>query len=202
MFALSYRASLNRVLRIRLVLATLMLAIGLPAHAATWELDQSKSRVIFKYSFEGKPYQGEFKNVKATFDIDPLKPAACKFTVTIPIKDLSVASAEVKDYLHDVELFDVDQFPTASFKADKCSLKSVNSFVADGTLTIRDKTHPLSFPFKLDIEMAGAQPRFHLTSEVTIQRLKFGVGQGYWANTSGVPNDVVIAVDVYAVSKK
>jgi polyisoprenoid-binding protein YceI len=179
-----------------------MLLIGLPVHAATWELDPAKSRVVFKYSFEGKPYQGEFKNVKASFDIDPLKPTACKFTVTIPIKDLHVDSAEVKDYLHDVELFDVDQFPTASFKADKCSLKSANSFVADGTLTIRNQTHPLSFPFKLDIDVAGGQPRFHLTSEVTIQRLKYGVGQGYWANTAAVPNDVAIAVDVYAVAKK
>jgi polyisoprenoid-binding protein YceI len=179
-----------------------LLLVSLPVRAATWELDPGKSRVIFKYSFEGKPYQGEFKNVKATFDIDPLKPSECKFTVTIPIKDLHVDSAEVKDYLHDVELFDVDQFPTASFKAEKCRLKSANSFVADGALTIRNQTHPLSFPFKLDIDLNGGQPRFHLTSEVTIQRLKFGVGQGYWANTAAVPNDVVVAVDVYAAPRK
>jgi polyisoprenoid-binding protein YceI len=211
MFALPYRAlpmqnPLGYVSSARLALASVILSltslVGVSAHAATWELDPKASHVVFKYSFEGKPYQGEFKNVKATFDIDPLKPAACKFTVTIPIKDLEVASQEVKDYLHDVELFDVDQFPTASFKAEKCSLKSLNSFVSEGTLTIRDKTNPLSFPFKLDIEMNGAQPRFHLTSQVTIQRLKYGVGQGYWANTSAVPNDVVISVDVYAVSKK
>ena len=191
---------LNRVFRTRLVVVPLVLLVGLPVHAATWELDPKESKVVFKYSFEGKPYEGEFKNVKATFDIDPLKPGSCKFTVTIPIKDVHVSSKEVVDYLHDVELFDVDQFPTASFKAEKCSLKSVNSFVSEGTLTIRDQTHPLSFPFKLEVDVAKA--RFHLTSQVTIQRLKFGVGQGYWANTAAVPNDVVIAVDAYAVSKK
>lgn len=206
MFAFSSSALFGRAPRIRFILAPLPLLLSIlassPAHAATWELDPGKSRVIFKYSFEGKPYQGEFKNVKATFDIDPLKPGACKFTVTIPIKDLHVDSAEVKDYLHDVELFDVDQFPTASFKAEKCSLKSANSFDADGVLTIRNQTHPLKFPFKLDIAMAGGKPSFHLTSEVTIQRLKFGVGQGYWANTAAVPNDVIVAVDVYAVPRK
>lgn len=193
-------ASLNRVIRPSLAALPLVLLAGQPAHAATWELDAKESKVIFKYSFEGKPYQGEFKNVTATFDIDPLKPGACKFTVTIPIQDLAVDSKEVRDYLHDVELFDVDQFPTASFKAAKCSLKSPNSFVADGSLTIRDQTHPISFPFNLDVDVAKA--RFHLTSQVTIQRLKFGVGQGYWANTSAVPNDVVVAVDVYAAPKK
>jgi hypothetical protein len=40
--------------------------------------------------------------------------------------------------------------------------------------------------------------RFRLTSEVTLQRLDYGVGLGYFANTSAIPNDVVIAVDVYA----
>jgi len=127
-----------------------------------------------------------------------MKPGSCNFTVTIPIADIAVDSPEVKDYLLDIELFDVDQFPTASFKAEKCRLESTSTFVSDGTLTIRDQTHPLSFPFKFDVEMYDGQPRFHLTSEVTVERLKFGVGQGYWANTAEIPNDVVIAVDVYA----
>ncbi|HET9394549.1 MAG TPA: YceI family protein, partial [Nitrospiraceae bacterium] len=96
-------ASLDRVLRRSLVALPLGLMASLPAHAATWELDAKESKVIFKYSFEGKPYQGEFKNVKATFDIDPLNPGACKFNVTIPIEDLAVDSKEVRDYLHDVE---------------------------------------------------------------------------------------------------
>ena len=193
-------ALLNRILRVCFAVVPMVLLAGLPAHAATWELDPKESKVIFKYSFEGKPYQGEFKNVKATFDIDPLKPGSCKFVVTIPMKEIQVDNKEAKDYMEDVELFDVDQFPTSTFKAEKCSLKSANSFVAEGMLTIRDQTHPISFPFKLDIDLAKA--RFHLTSQVTIQRLKFGVGQGYWANTAAVPNDVVVAVDVYAVSKK
>lgn len=169
--------------------------------AATWGIDPNESKVIFKYSFEGTPYQGEFKNVEATFKIDIMKPSSCDFTVTIPIGDIGVESPEVLDYLHDVELFDVDQFPTATFKANKCRLEAGSAFVSDGVLTIRDQTHPMSFPFDLEIEMYDGQPRFHLTSEVTIQRLKYGVGQGYWANTAAVPNDVVIVVDVYAMQQ-
>jgi polyisoprenoid-binding protein YceI len=181
---------------------TSLLLFGLtvlaPAHAATWELDATKSKVIFQYSYKAKPYEGEFKNVKATFKIDPASPAACEFSVTIPIADLYVNNQEVVDYLLDIELFDVDQFPTATFKANKCRLQSVNSFVSDGTLTIRDKTKPMSFPFKLEVGAKG----FHLTSEVTIKRLDFGVGQGYWANTAEIPNDVKIKVDAYAAPKK
>ena len=173
-----------RTLIIRAALAPLLLLIGLPAQAANWVLEPSESRVVFQYSYEGTPYEGQFKNVEATFDIDPMRPGSCDFQVTIPIADISVDSREVLDYLLDIELFDVDRFPTASFSAENCRLESANSFVADGMLTIRDQTHPISFPFEFDIEMVDGQVRFHLTSEVTIERLKYGGGQGYWANTS------------------
>lgn len=182
-------------------LAPLLMLVGLPAQAASWELDPSESVVSFTYSYGSDPYTGEFKNVQATFNIDPMSPGSCEFTVSIPIADISADSPEVLDYLLDYELFDVDQWPIATFKAAKCSLKSLNSFESEGTLTIRDQTHPISFPFEFEVEVFDGQPRFHLTSEVTIQRLMFGVGQGYWANTGEVPNDVVIKVDAYAVQK-
>ena len=180
------------------VLAPLMMLISLPAQAVTWVIDQEDSRVIFKYNYGVDQYEGEFKNVEAIFEIDPLSPGSCKFSVTIPIEDLSIDSPEAKDYLLDYELFDVDRWPTATFNAEQCRLTGADSFVSDGTLTIRDQTHPLSFPFELDVEIDGGL-RFRLTSEVTIQRLVYGVGQGYWENTAEVPNDVIIAVDVYAV---
>lgn len=185
----------------RAALAPLLLLISLPLQAATWVLDPAESRVTFTYSYGTDPYTGEFKNVQARFEIDPMSPGSCKFEVTIPIADIAVDSPEVLDYLLDYELFDVDQWPNATFSAEKCSLKSMNSFSSDGTLTIRDQTHPLTFPFDFEVEIYDGQPRFHLTSEVTIQRLQFGVGQGYWANTGEVPNDVVIKVDVYAVQQ-
>jgi len=188
-----------RTLFHRAALASLLLLIGLPAQAATWVIDPEDSRVIFRYLYGSDPYEAEFKNVEATFEIDLLSPGTCNFSVTIPIADISIDSPEVLDYLLDYELFDVDTWPTASFKAEKCRLESLNTFVADGTLTIRDQTHPLSFPFELNVETAGGRIRFRLTSEVTIKRLEYDVGQGYWANTGEVPNDVVVEIDVYAI---
>lgn len=185
----------------RTAAASLLSLSLLPAQAAVWELDSAESLVIFKYAYEGTPYEGQFGNVSASFDIDPLKPSSCQFEVTIPIDGINVDSPETLDYLLDLEMFDVDQWPTATFKAEKCSLDSINSFTSEGMLTIRDQTHPVSFPFNLEIETCDGQVCFHLTSEVTIQRLDFGVGQGYWANTATIPNDVGIAIDVYAVQK-
>lgn len=190
-----------RIFSNSVMLAVCLVAASVPARAAMWELDPGQSLVVFQYSYGGEPFQGEFRNVQASFDIDPLRPGSCAFEVTIPIEELYVDSPEVKDYLLDYELFDVDTWPTASFKASNCSIQSANSFTSDGTLTIRDQTHPVSFPFTLDVETCDGQVCFHLTSEVTIQRLEFGVGQGYWANTAEVPNEVVVEVDVYAIQQ-
>ena len=186
-----------RTLFFRSVLAPLVLLVALPANAATWVLDPEGSKVTFQYNYGSDPYEGEFKNVEAVFEIDPMNPTACNFQVSIPINDISLDSPEALDYLLDYELFDVDQWPRATFKAESCSLESMNSFVSEGTLTVRDVTKPMSFPFKLDVEIDGGL-RFRLTSEVTIKRLEYGVGQGYWASTAEIPNDVIIKVDVYA----
>jgi len=185
----------------RALLGIALSIIGLPATAATWVLDPGLSQVIFKYSYGTDPYEGRFTNVEANFDIDPMSPGSCNFDVTIHIEDIDVDSPEVLDYLLDYELFDVDTWPTATFKAEKCRLTGVTSFESDGTLTIRDQTNPITFPFDLAIETCDGQVCFHLTSEVTILRLEYGVGQGYWANTAEVPNEVVVAVDVYAIQQ-
>ncbi|MEX2333292.1 MAG: YceI family protein, partial [Pseudohongiella sp.] len=113
-------------------LAPLMLAATVSAHAATWEIDPEDSKVIFKYSYSDTPYQGEFRNVQATFEIDPLSPSNCQIDVVIPIIDLEVGDEETESYMFDIELFDVDQFPTATFTADQCELTGVDSFTAKG----------------------------------------------------------------------
>jgi polyisoprenoid-binding protein YceI len=179
-------------------LSSLALLIGVSAQAATWTLEPGESRVIFHYSYEDEPFQGEFKNVDATFDINPASPGACKINVTIPIAEISVDSPDVLEYLMDEEMFNVEQFPTATFEANQCRLESVTSFLADGQLTIRGQTYPISFPFTFDIEMYDGQPRFHLSSEVTVKRLDYGVGTGFWADTVALPNEIRIEVDVYS----
>ena len=183
----------------RAVLAPAILLTGMSAQAADWVIDKADSKAIFKWTYSGTHYQGEFRNISATFDIDPLNPTECKFDVTIPIIDMVIDDAETMDYLLDLELFDVDQFPVATFKAEKCSIDGIDAFTSEGTLTIRDQTNPISFPFNLSVGMEDGGVRFHLTSEVTINRLEYGVGQGYWASTAAIPNEVVVEVDVYAV---
>jgi len=184
----------------RASLGVALISLGVASEAAEWVLETG-SQVTFEYTYGTDPYEGRFTNVQANFDIDPARPTSCKFDVTINIENIDVDSPEVLDYLLDYELFDVDTWPTATFSAKSCRLTGVNTFESDGTLTIRDQTNPITFPFELNVETCDGQVCFHMTSEVDILRLEFGVGQGYWANTAEVPNEVKVKVDVYALMK-
>ena len=76
----------------RAAITPLLLAGAFSAQAATWEIDPNESVVTFEYSYEGTPYQGQFTNIDATFDIDPMNPGSCEFTVEIPIAKIGRAS--------------------------------------------------------------------------------------------------------------
>ncbi len=56
----------------RALLAPAILLTGMSAQAADWVIDKADSKVVFKWTYSGTPYQGEFRNISATFDIDPL----------------------------------------------------------------------------------------------------------------------------------
>jgi len=86
----------------RVALLPFTLLVALPAQAATWELDPDMSTVYFHYSYEGDEYRGEFRNVQAIFEIDPMQPGSCDFQVTIPIEDVYVDNPDVMAYLLDI----------------------------------------------------------------------------------------------------
>jgi polyisoprenoid-binding protein YceI len=46
--------------------------------------------------------------------------------------------------------------------------------------------------------MHDGRPRFPLNSEVTVKRLDFDVGTGWWLDTVAMPNEIRIEVDVYS----
>ncbi|MGA0203458.1 MAG: YceI family protein, partial [Pseudohongiellaceae bacterium] len=110
-----------------------LLGLSAASQSAEWVLEPG-SQVTFEYSYGTDPYEGRFTNVQANFDIDPMRPTSCKFDVTINIEDIDVDSPEVLDYLLDYELFDVDTWPTATFSAESCRLRGVNTFESAGTL--------------------------------------------------------------------
>ena len=88
--------------------------------------------------------------------------------------------------------FDADAFPVAKFQSDAVSLVEGNSYRADGTLTIKGASHPVSLDFTLDID--GDTARAAGTAK--LNRLDYGLGAGVGTDTVG--DIVTVTLDLTA----
>ncbi len=87
----------------------------------------------------------------------------------------------------------------AHYQTQEQAIRAVDAthFEADATLTLRDKTVALKFPFNFEPNADGAR----LKAKVTLDRLAFGIGTGDWADESMIGHQVEVNVDLSLVKK-
>lgn len=117
----------------------------------------------------GSPVVGAFEEWTSAITFDP--EASGKMggvTTTIAIGSLRLGSV-TRDALGG-NFFNADAFPTATFRAD--IRQDGEAYIADGLLTIKDVSMPLSLPFTLDIEGNTAR----MAGNISIDRRDFQIG--------------------------
>jgi polyisoprenoid-binding protein YceI len=174
-----------------------LLAFATPS---AWVIVPSQSHLSFTAIQNDSPLTGQF-NFKGEGHFDPQQLEASNVTVTIDLASVKTSYQEADDMLKNSDWFDILHFPQATFTAKKFVLipKTQNHYEAPGTLTIRNKTLPVTLHFVLD---KYTNKDAHATGELTLRRTQFGVGQGEWASTSAVKDDVKVNFDLTAVKKE
>ena len=104
----------------------------------------------------------------------------------------------VADTLKTAEWFDVKQFPQGIFKANHFVKVGDKEYQAEGMLTLRDKTLPLTVNFVLENYSDTAAS---VKGSLTLKRTAFRVGQGDWAATDVIKDDVQVNFTVKAIKK-
>ncbi len=172
----------------------LLVATAFPtaSRAANWHADGKSSSLAFTGVSQGSAFQGRFGAFDADIDFDPAHPASGRFFVTVQLGSASTANADRDTTLRGKDFFDVAGHPTATWSASKIRALGGNRYAADGTLTLRGVTKPVTLSFTWT---PGAQPG--LSGDATVNRLDFNVGGGDWADTSQIGN----AVKVHSVLK-
>ena len=171
------------------VVATL--AVSATVSAADY-VQAPGSTLTFAGSYQGEVFTGRFPGFATTMSFDPKQLASSKLDVTIP---LASATTGVEDY--DVELrgdafFNSTRFPQARFTATRFRALGGNRYAADGTLSLRGASRPVTLTFTWT---PGAKPV--LAGKATVKRLDFGVGgEGDWADTELLPNAIAISTRV------
>ena len=175
--------------RARLALASLLLATA-PAMAADY-VQAPGSTLVFASNYQGETFTGKFGGFTTTLSFDPAQLATGKLDVAIQLAGTQTGNKDRDDTLVSADFFNVGRFAQARYTATKFRALGGNQYAADGTLTLRGASKPVTLTFTWT---PGAQPV--LTGKATVKRLDFGVGGGDWADTSTIPNEVAISTKV------
>lgn len=183
---------------------TLALLVPTTAHAASWTVEEG-SEIVFEARQQGAPVEGRFEKFDAEIDFDPEDLASSRIEVEIDTASVATGHEDRDTALRSPDLLDAAQWPIARFASDQIEDLGDGVYQALGQLTIRDVEKEVMLPFTLTIADHAADPglaQADAHGELTISRLEFGVGQGDWAATSTIGENVVVRIEILATAKR
>jgi polyisoprenoid-binding protein YceI len=157
-------------------------------HAAAQTIVPAQSEVAFVSKQMGVPVEGSFKKWTAQIALDPKKPEAGKVSFTIDTGSAGFGSPETDAEVPKATWFNVAKFPQASFQSTAIKAAGAGRFDVTGQLSIKGATQNVVVP--VTVTQSGA--RSTATGSFTIKRLDFKIGEGEWADTSMVANEVQV----------
>ena len=186
-----------RYLRSLVVVMTVTgLAVSTARAAIRWSVEKTPGAITWQGTDgSGHVFTGHCDSFDADIAFDPADLDHSSVRVAIDMAGCLTGDAQKDGYLPQQGWFDVGGFPKAIFEAKSFRHLGGDKYEADGMLTLKGVTKPVTLPFALDI--AGGKA--HAVGETTLQRLAFGVGGGSQLSSPQVAGpDVTVKIDLHA----
>ncbi|PHR60197.1 MAG: polyisoprenoid-binding protein [Robiginitomaculum sp.] len=164
------------------------------AITANWTVDKTASTLSFSSSYDGEKFSGFFSNFDAQIQFDPSHLNDAKILVTVDLASVDAQDAERTDALSGKDWFFVKTHPQAKFEAHDITHVSGNQYRAEGILTLRGVSKPLTLDFDLDIKDGVAT----MSGVSALNRRDFDIGRGAWKSDEYVAYQVGITVALTA----
>lgn len=167
---------MRKIKRFFLVLAA-ALFLHQPVWAATYKVDPDHTSVSFKIRHILSYVQGNFNKFDGSFDYEAGKPETWKAEGTIQAASIDTNVEQRDTHLRSADFFDVEKFPTITFKTAGVKEASENTVKMDGVITIHGVEKPITF----DVEIYGVakdpwgNTRASFTATTAINRKDFGL---------------------------
>lgn len=158
------------------------------AAMAAQALVHAQSSIQFTAKQLGVPLNGHFKQFDAQVQFDTAKPETSKIRFTVDTGSATMGSKETDSNLVSADWFNVAKFPKATFDSTAVKALGGGKYQVDGTLTIKGNAQKVSVPVQLT--QSGATTT--ATGSLSLKRLPFKIGDGDWADTSMVADDVTV----------
>ena len=163
-------------------------ALFATASMAAQALVPAQSSVHFTAKQMGVPLQGHFKKFDAQVSFDTAKPETSKIHFVVETGSATMGSKETDSNLLGADWFNIAKFPQATFDSTAVKALGGGKYQVDGTLTIKGNAQKVSLPVQLT--QSGATTT--ASGTLPLKRLAFKIGDGDWADTSTVADEVTV----------
>jgi polyisoprenoid-binding protein YceI len=138
--------------------------------AGSWTLDAARSEIGLKSkSMWGMmPVNGVFREVTGSGTVSAAGDVTG--TITVAARSIDTKNKKRDEHLRSADFFDVARTPDITFAAEQIT-PSAEGVTVSGTLTVRDRTHPVSFAARV----SGDEAQVVLDGETEVNRADFGL---------------------------
>ena len=172
----------------------------------TWTVDPVHSSVEFAVRhLMITTVKGRFTDVQGTVTLDEANPAASSVDIAVQVASIDTREPQRDAHLKSADFFEVEKFPTLTFRSTSVRDQKKDGFTLIGDLTLHGVTREVA----LDVTTEGRAKdpwggqRAGYTATTKIKRSDFGLTWNQLLETGGfaVSDDVKIALDVQVVQK-
>ncbi len=147
-----------------------------------------QSEIVFTGRQMGVPTQGRFQkfSVDAAIDLEAL--ATSRARIAIDTDSVTLLTRDFTTEIKRRRWFDTANFPEAVFESTRFQALGENRYEISGTLTLKGVSQEIVVPLTLAAEGEDllAEGQFEL------KRLDFNIGDGPWADTDTVADEVQV----------
>ncbi len=161
-----------------IVAATAVLLAALPlAWASSYKIDTAHTTVLFSIRHLFTDVQGKFNKFEGKIEYDPENPAASSVSFTVDANSIDTSNEKRDGHLRSPDFFDVEKYPTLSFKSTKVEEKGKRTLEVTGDFTLHGVTKSITVPVKvlgvIDSKDFGRKAGF--STSFTIDRQDYGL---------------------------
>lgn len=172
----------------------------------SWVLDKAHSAINFSVKHMMiSTVRGKFTDFDGSFKLDANDLTHSYVEGTVKTTSIDTGDANRDGHLRSADFFDVEKFPTITFKSTKVESKGGDRFHITGNLTIKGVTHEVTF--NATEEGKGKNPWgkevWGFSSDLTINRKDFGLNWNVALEAGGwlVGENVKITIDLEMVNE-
>ena len=135
-----------------------------------WVVQEGQIEIVVRQM--GSDLRGQFDDWTAAISFDDRVKSGKAGSVDVTISIGSLTLGSVTSQALGADFFNAEAFPTATYTAE--IIRSADGYATIGTLTIKDQSMPVSFPFKLEI----ANDIATMSANTELDRRNYAIGDG------------------------